>query len=489
MSKKLILLVAVMSLALSSAAFAAVENIRVSGDMSMQAITRDLSLGSTWNGPTSTVDSESYLFSQIRLRFDADLTENVSTVLQLINERVWGQGSFNTQPAPFNSVGDGDIELDLAYVKLEEFMNEDVTLTIGRQDIYFGNGLIIGDSTTNRMAPASTPVAMSDLSMRKSFDAVRTDWDLAPWTLTGIFAKPYEGVTNIWDDVSLWGINANYAWNDYNGETELYLFYANNSPLVQQYANGPIGGPAFQPREDQSKVFTVGGRMQYDPNDNWTLGVEGAFQFGDASLQWFGAPNDEPIRAFAAQAEAEYRFLNDYDATLKLNFTYLSGEDDLLDGSWTGWNPMFEDQTPGEILNILFMNSNMMYTKLTGTMMPREDVTLGLSWTWAKLAEKDALFYPTMGPTGYIYVPMFGPAGAGNGSPTGIGNWYAVNRDNSDLGHEIDAWAEWDYTEDVSLNLVGAWFIPGDFFDGPVGAPMQNDSTAYSIRGGVSVEY
>ena len=463
MSKKLILLLVVMSLALSGAAFAAVENIRVSGDISSQALSRNLQMGGTTVPAIAplNIDAEDFIFSQIRLRFDADLTENVSAVLRLINERIWSETAVaNTD----------DIDVDLAYVKLDEFMNDDLTLTVGRQEIYFGNGLIIGDAQTNQAAPAGVPLAISDLSLRKSFDAARVDWDLAPWTVTTIYAKAFEGATNLRDDVTVSGVNANYAWNDFNGETELYAFYQQNEAAVEGAAMMAAGGVAgaFQPRENQSKTFTLGGRAQWDPNDNWTIGIEGAYQLGDANMQNMGLANDKHRDAFAGQLITEYRFLNDYDATIKFNYTYLSGNDDIADGDFNAWDPMFEDQSPGEILNILFANTNMMYTKVCGTMMPREDLTLGLSYTWAKLAEKSQAGNAT------AYSPTFGQAS---------GNTYTINRNQSDLGHEIDTWAIWDYTEDVNFNLVGAWYIPGNYFT------EANDGDAYSVRGGVSVEY
>jgi hypothetical protein len=35
------------------------------------------------------------------------------------------------------------------------------------------------------------------------------------------------------------------------------------------------------------------------------------------------------------------------------------------------------------------------------------------------------------------------------------------------VGQEFDIQANWDYTEDVSFNLLAGWFIPGEvYFDG-----------------------
>ncbi len=435
MSKKLILLVAFLSLALLGSSFAAVENIKVSGDIKSGAITRDLSLGSTAH---DVKDQEDFLFSQIRLRFDADLTEGVSAVVSLINERIWGVED--------NSDGDTEIDLDLAYIQLNEFLYQPLTVKIGRQNLYFGNGLIIGDPDTNQVASNKVPAAIGDLSLRKSFDAVRGTLDYAPYTIDMIYAKVDEGDTNVRDDITLWGANVAYDWASYNGITEGYFFAAD-------------GRTGEQVAEDQDYTYTVGGRMQYDPNDNITLGAEGAYQFGDANSGTTG-DEDEHLSAFAAQLMSEYRFLNDYNAKLGLNFTYLSGNDDA-GNNYNAWDPLFEDQSPAEIINIMFANTNMMYTNLSGSMMPREDVTLGLSWTWAKLAENldagDTIDYRDAE--------------------------LSIDRDDTEIGNEIDAYALYDYTEDVQIKLTGAWFMPGSLFT------EANEDLAYSLRAGINVDF
>jgi hypothetical protein len=445
MSKKLIVLVALMSLALVGSSFAAVENIKVSGDIKSEAITRDLSLGSTAG---STKDQEDFLFSQIRLRFDADLTEGVSAVVQLINERVWGASDTYDDT--------NQIEMDLAYIQLNEFLYQPLTVKIGRQNLYFGNGLIVGDPNTNRIVTKSQNSndipAFADLSLRKSFDAVRGTLDYAPYTIDMIYAKVEENDTNQRDDITLWGANVAYDWASYNGVTEGYFFAAD-------------GRTGSQVVENQDYTYTIGGRMQMDPNDKVTLGLEGAYQFGDANSAYGDNSEDEHLSAFAAQFISEYRFLNDYNAKIGASFTYLSGDDDDS-GDYNAWDPMFEDQSPAEIINILFANTNIMYTNLSGSMMPREDITLGLSWTWAKLAEN-----------------LDGSSISGATGSAIDGNSYSIDRDETEIGNEIDAYACYDYTEDVQIKLTGAIFMPGDLF------ADANDSTAYSLRAGINVDF
>ena len=65
--------------------------------------------------------------SQVRVRVDADLTDNIAATVRLLNERVWGEEG---------QAGDEtDIDLDLAYVAVKEFLYSPLSLIVGRREI------------------------------------------------------------------------------------------------------------------------------------------------------------------------------------------------------------------------------------------------------------------------------------------------------------------------------------------------------------------
>jgi len=441
MSRKLIIAMAILSFAFAGTTFAAVENIKVSGDTTVQAVTRNLSLGSE---ATDTADAEDFVLSQIRLKFDADLTEGISAVIRILNERVWGSEDIHADETSF--------ALDLGYVELKEFFYDPLTLIVGRQNLRYGSGLIVGDPDTNRIVATTSTgnVAFADLSMRKSFDAVRGILDFAPYTIDLVYAKVDENTTNLDDDITLLGVNVAYDWGSYNGVTEGYFFSVNGRNITVD-------------AEEEDSTWTVGARTQFDPNDNLTLGLEGAYQGGDIAADATGNKRD----AWAGIVNAEYKFLNDYNTKVGLQFTYLSGDDDADDAVVKEWDVLFEDQMPGEILNLL-PNSNLQLLTVTTSMMPREDLTLGLLYTHARLAEKlNSSTWDTLGVAGSSVA----------------GNTYTANTNKKTVGNEIDMYAVYDYTEDVQLKLNGAWFMPGKVF------ASTNDNSAYSIRGGLVVSF
>ena len=137
---------------------------------------------------------------------------------------------------------------------------------------------------------------------------------------------------------------------------------------------------------------------------------------------------------------------------------------------------MWEDQTPGELINILMDNSNANIISVSGSMMPREDLTLGLTYALAHQAEKVG------GSAGNVnnvsYNPTSGPA-----SNTTLGSAYRTIAGKTHFGDEWDIYALYDYTEDVQIKLTGAWFMPGSMFS------EDNDGVAYSLKAGLSVGF
>lgn len=442
MSKKLFLALTVLSVAFLGTTFAAVDSIKVSGSINEEAVIRDFTFGGTTQD-----DADQFLFSQITLRFDADLTEGVSAVIELINERIWGAQGAGAGNA------NGRFDLNQGYVSLQEFLYQPLTLTVGRQNLAYGNKMIIGDSAT---ATTNAPGIINDLTLTVAFDAVRAVFDYAPYTVDVVYGKANENRTWFRDDVTLFGTNIAYDWSSYNGVTEGYFWSTDKAPAT---------GVGVTDRKNY--VYTVGGRTQWDANDNWTFGLEAAYQFGDRRN--VAAPLNQHLSAYATQIITQYRFLNRYNAKLGFNFTYLSGDNGRTSG-YNGWNAMFEDQlqAAGEIIHTLFTNTNAQIFTLTGSYMPREDVTLGLLFTMLRL--NHAL-------------------GAGPGAGTtytafqSSGLTYVTDENNTDLGQEIDIYAIYDYTEDVQLKLSSALYFPGNAFD------QVNDSMAYSVRGGIRVTF
>jgi hypothetical protein len=505
MGKRLILVLAIALVVCSmSSAFAAVQNIKVSGDILMRAIDRQ-------NFTLNEADKYhvSGFTSQTRVRFDADLTDNVSACVRLLNERSWGNdnggnlmGGPGIMATPITTTGD-EVVVDLAYVSLKEFLYSPLSFTIGRQELRFGNALIIGDVDTNSPRADFIPYANEwqipwDLSLRKSFDAVRATLNYEPLVVDVIYAKINEN--DVWwgtvgpagifgltpaekNDVDLYGVNASYDMSalGFKGTTDLYWFSkinrwgSANNPLILP---PPLGPQTLK----KDSVNTIGFLTRGQIVNNLTSSLEAAFQFGNSA--WDGINNaNAKRRAWALQVTANYdlkdvKTIGKYSPEVGAIYGILSG-DKKVNNRNTMWDPMFEDQTINNIANAILPHTNSQYIALKASFKPMEDVTVSGVWGYYLLWVKDqAGFLPsTYGPL--LPPPAFGPPG-----------FYALS-DNNDkyLGQALDITTTYDYTEDVQFGMTLGYFNPGTAFDKTAAPNWKFDENAVQMIGSMKVTF
>jgi len=228
--RKLILVVAMVAL-ITAPAFAAVQNVKVSGSITTTLIL-DNNVGPvSYNGTTGMAQGfdedtrGSDILTQTELNVEADLTDNVSTKIGLINERVWGNTSDTASPST-----DTNVDLETAYVTMKEFLYSPLTMTVGRQPLFYGNGLIIGSNSTNADLDL-----YNTFSKKGNFDAIKAVLGYEPVTIdlfasrihngeaTGVEKDGNIGANN--DNENLYGVVASTKLGDKMSTVlEGYLF-------------------------------------------------------------------------------------------------------------------------------------------------------------------------------------------------------------------------------------------------------------------------
>src|SRR3989338_663132 len=366
-------------------AFAAVQNVKVSGDISVSAVSRsnfDLDKSSrdpNSLGSGSNQDSQSDFLSITRVKVDADLSDNVSTSVRLLNERNWNGDSTTGTEANRNvglttagtSGDENDIDLDLASITLKDFLFSPLTLTVGRQELRFGNGWIVGDPDTNGIAFGSE-LAEGDLSVRKAFDAIRARFDYNPLVLDLIYAKVAENNTIL---------------NVDTGDTTSFI------TDIKQKAD---------------VVNTVGVRAVNKSIKNLTLDVQGAYQFGtynpkfdpnarfiSTSLPVLDRGETSPRSAWGTEVVAAYDLkdvaaISKWEPSITGAYIYLSGESRDKTGkkSYRGWDSMFEDQTFGHLINAIIGFSNTHLLGVSLKAKPAADLTATLDYVTGWFAKR-----------------------------------------------------------------------------------------------------
>ncbi|MBU1061875.1 MAG: alginate export family protein [Candidatus Omnitrophica bacterium] len=460
--------------------FAEVQNVKVSGDVNSAGVYRNnydlmpAARNSTYDDNATDGQSSAnnnFLYTQARVRVDADLTDNVMATVRLLSEWDWCTAD--------NTSGDGDnVDIDLANVTLKEAFYSPLTVIVGRQELRYGTGFVIADPDTNTTS-ADSNLTAGDMSLRKSFDAVRAILDYNPWTVDMIFAKIDETGTRM-NDETLYGVNVAYDFEQYDGEAEAYWFLNRDD----DQATPGTAGTATEDADALSpghEIHTLGVRGSLTPAENLNLLGEVAWQRGDFDGHNATVKRDQD--AYAFQLAGDYTFAAiTWEPLVRLGYTHYSGEEIDDTGDQEAWIPLYEDQSHGVVANYILgginggQNSNADILNVGASAVPMEDLTVSLDyyrfWLDEKLVSSD------------------------NGSPAAGDRLDWVNitetsynmKIDDDLGYEIDVALNYDYTEDVKMGLCAGWFVPGKAFDGE-DSNERNDETAMQVLATLDVAF
>jgi len=504
------LLVAGLMVVLASPAFAAIQNVKVSGDITTTFLDRNnFDLGDTvqtdqsgnFSGPNFQpvgLKKQNVFITQTRLRVDADLSDNVSTTVGLINERAWntengsnGTVSTNASGTTFSGSSaatdalDTNVQLYLASLTLREFLYSPLTLTIGRQVFNYGNGLIMGDGGVNNLATGNLQYVAQDLTMRTAYDGVKAILDYKPLTIDMFYFKNNQNLLN--GNVNsgksssdVYGINANYQLSDpWATVLEAYMF-----SRLDGHSNASAQGAPSITVDKSDTLFVPGLRASTNPIKGLNVQAEGALQMGNHPVLvqggGVGTQQSEQRSAMAAQLLASYSLpvLDKYKPTVNASYTYVSGDANsnparLTPGDhekYTAWDPFNEIQGSGTIYNTLFPLTNMHIVAVGGSVNPLEDVTAAFTWSglWA------ADHYSTTNPL-LLYQP--------DGGSVQIAPTTNTDKKSTGLGNEYDVNLTYNYTEDVTFGVSLGWYVPGTAFS------KVNRDTASQALADVGVKF
>jgi len=434
--------VAALLVAFAVPAFAETQNIKVSGDIKVAYVYQsDIDL------QNNDDNNQNFFMNQVGLNIEADLTDNVSTYVRLLNERGWNGEDQDTTGF--------DILLDEAYVTLKEMLYAPLTLQIGRQNIWLGKGFVVGNAGplvwNNEEALATTMAEVSDMT---AFDSMRATLDYDPWTIDLIYAKINENVNNTTgdnhDDVDLYVANVGYDFTKYDAEAEAYYIYKHDRETTST-------------KGDPNTINTVGLRGSLVPFENLNLWAEGALQFGDYRT---GDRSDDR-RAGAVDLGAVYSFVDvKWTPTLGAEYIWLSGEDSSNTGKWKAWDALYRGKFDNYLSDFRNITKTTAYSgtgdtltgddtgmtnqnsvALFGSIEPMTDISINARWTY--------LWYDE--------VPILGKS--------------------EDITHELDAKVSYDYTEDVEFTVAAGMLWPLDYYS------SDYDSASAQVISAVKVDF
>jgi hypothetical protein len=489
------LLVAALMVVLASPAFAAIQNVKVSGDITTSWIYNsnlDLGTNNYNSGDPEYIPAgqkkQNVFLTQTRLRVDADLSDNVSTTVGLINERAWnGEGAVDGAGGNSPTGYDTNVQLYLASLTLREFLYSPLTLQIGRQVFNYGNGFIMGDGGPINSGSGNLAGIYADLNERTAYDGVTATLDYKPLTISLIYFKngqtgaSIQGLGHLQDGQSsdVYGWNANYQLSD------------PWSTVVEQYMFARVNGVGYDMATGISSnnkgdtLFVPGLRASTNPIKGLNVQGELAWQLGNISVGPSATGpagfESEHRSAMAAQLLATYALpvMDKYKPTVNASYTYVSGDKnggENYDGNrvtsaktYTAWDEFNTIQGAGTIYRAIFPMSNENIVSAGASVAPLEDVTAGVTWSglWAvdPYNSQNSLALLQPDGTSVLAPPLAGPKNA---------YW---------LGNETDLNLTYNYTEDVTFGVSVGWFVPGDVF------ASSNHETASQAIANVGVKF
>jgi len=414
------ILVAVLIAGMTIPAFAAVQNIMVGGDMDVKGLYRK---SFDFDG-----DSDSFTFTYMgtRVWVKAELADNITAMVRLINERDFGNDYLREI--------EGSIILDLAYVKVADIMAAGLDLTVGRQEIQLGEGLVLGSRyRAIDYIGADIGTAALDYGKQKAFDAVRFDYTfpMADVTVTGLKAKIIEtygdiaGIGLPIEDIDLYALAMKYNGEIFNLEPYVVYLRSDDSAVLN----------------DGMDLYTLGIRAGLSPMDSLNITGEFAKQLG--SIDIAGGLDFE---GWAALIGVDFMMGGEMAPTLSAGYSHFT-EQDATANDIEMWIPVFPANIADRVGKIAYpavfaageglylsnampvlASSGLQAFKLGASIQPTSNMTLGLNWFHLRALE----------------------------TPGGI---------DEVLGNELDLCLNYQYTEDLSFGLDAGVLIVGDMVD------------------------
>ncbi|MGO8679010.1 MAG: alginate export family protein [Limisphaerales bacterium] len=433
------------------------------------------------NGLSLTTDrAVSPLFGGVHeqdyFRFRGRLWTSISPVTNLsFNVRLAAEPRDFLNPSTFDTFYDHQGMqwrygiVDTLNIKWKNPFDLPATLTVGRQDVFLGDGWLVGDGTPN---DGSFTVFLDAARLTINLEDQHTTIDAIGLIQDG---RPDGWLPSIGPSSSVPADPERLTLTDQN-EKGAILWVANKSIptanldgfFIYKHDDNLCDGPGGF--GDNADIFTLGGSVSGVVHDHWKYSAEGAYQFGQKQDQFLNVGGDNPLLATSAQttgfrdidafgvnSKLTYLFKDCFNTQLGLNYEFLSGDnpntknDEMFDSLWGRW-PQWS-----EVYNIysyvqesrVGQTANLHRIGPTLTLTPIKDMSFSASY-YALLADQEV-------PTRSQYLADIGQAVTGSfGRPFSDSGIFR--------GHYLQGVLKYKFSQHLSGHLWSEFVFPGDYY-------------------------
>jgi len=302
---------------------------------------------------------------------------------------------------------------DQFYLKLDKVLGTPHSLTIGRQQLKYGEGLVIYDG-----------IARAGL-LTNYFDAVKGTLNFGKTTVDTFFTYQTKEDSFLVINSLHKPLNRNFGTMDAGGiylvnksldknQLDLYYLYSHEMTYSPKIELNTVGFRATGP---------LGEKIDY------------AFEI----VKQLGETDNNPKSALGALGHLTYKFPIRHSPTLKIEYDYLSGDDPGTTKD-EGWDPVYSTYNKWSNLYIYLLAlehntmsywTNLQQLRVIGTVSLTKKQSLELGYTYMYANE-------------HVYGPKFGPG--------------------YERGQLLSLVYKFKITPNIDTLSFVEYFIPGDFY-------------------------
>ncbi len=380
---------------------------------------------------TTSDDFLNYKWLRTRVGVKAEIMENTSAYVQIQDNRTAG-GEFGVYNAEGSFLTYEGLDVHQAYIMLDKLWDSPFSLKLGRQELTYGDGRLIGADDW-----ANTGTAFD--AAKLNFQQGRVSIDLFTGQLVPFWGRYFGSLPN--NTMSGLYSTVNYLehgmWDAY-----VLLYYDGNVGIDAPFEN-PAGTIA-----DNTMLWTLGTRTSGTLLDN-NLSYHGefAYQLG----QWLSSD----VSAWAFSLGAGYTVPVSVAPYFGAEFNYASGDDSIDDGDRGTFTNLFPSNHDKYGYMDQFAFQNLINLKATVGFKPVEKLNVHGDFHFFWLAQENDAWYQSLG------LPVYFPSRPNFGQKFGRGAGGTANN----AGNEVDLLLKYQYNDAVSWNLGFSHFFAGDVVD------------------------
>lgn len=341
-------------------------------------------------------DKTDFILQRTRLSVEARLREGLSGFVQIQDSRQWGEEGSTIS-------NEKNIDLHEGYVELKDFIFSDISLRIGRQEIFFGDHRLVGNFGWGNTG--------------RSFDAIRMKWERRKNSLNIFSAQLSKSLTFSGANLSL--------TPTFPHTIDLYFLYKRDT--------SPSGAGGWRIYR-----YTPGIRLKGRLTDPFEYRGEFAYQTGKNGI------ND--IQAYAGFISATIIFPISYSPRFGAGYSIATGDKNILDSLSETFDNLYPTNHDKYGLMDYFGWKNMKNLYFSFSLKPHKLLSLQTDYHRLWLFTLNDYWYNAAGN------PLFSGR---------------FPNPSEDMGGEIDILTTLTMREKFQIQLGGGRFFPGKYFDDP----------------------